>query len=89
MNLLLAGSFDDAERDQWRQVLAQAMPRHHLVATGELFDRVYNELRRMAVAQVRDDAGAFSPTELVHEAYLRLFPEPSPAFAGYLRSLIA
>lgn len=51
-------------------------------ATGELFDRVYDELRRMAAAQVRDDAGdAYSPTELVHEAYLRLFPGPPPAFA--------
>lgn len=51
-------------------------------ATGELFDRVYNELRRMAAAQVRDDVrDAYSPTELVHEAYLRLFPGHPPAFA--------
>ena len=50
-------------------------------ATGELFDRVHDELRRMAAAQVRDDAGAYSPTELVHEAYLRLFPGPAPAYA--------
>ncbi|HET9208506.1 MAG TPA: glyoxylate/hydroxypyruvate reductase A [Burkholderiaceae bacterium] len=48
MNLLLAGSFDDAERDQWRQVLAQAMPRHHLVATGELFDRMRVEVAIVA-----------------------------------------
>src|SRR5262245_42105104 len=51
-------------------------------ATGELFDRVYDELKRMAAAQVRAEAGhSVSPTELVHEAYLRLFPGPAPAFA--------
>jgi RNA polymerase sigma factor (TIGR02999 family) len=50
-------------------------------ATSELFDRVYEELRRMAAAQVKAEAGDHSPTELVHEAYLRLFPEPTPAFA--------
>jgi RNA polymerase sigma factor (TIGR02999 family) len=51
-------------------------------AAGELFDRVYDELRRMAAAQVRAEAGrSHSPTELVHEAYLRLFPGPAPAFA--------
>ena len=52
-------------------------------AAGELFDRVYAELKRMAAAQVRDEAHRdVSPTELVHEAYLRLFPDPAPAFAG-------
>jgi RNA polymerase sigma factor (TIGR02999 family) len=51
-------------------------------APGELFDRVYDELRRMAAAQVRRDTDdALSPTELVHEAYLRLFPDPAPSFA--------
>jgi RNA polymerase sigma factor (TIGR02999 family) len=51
-------------------------------AAGELFDRVYAELKRMAAAQVRGDAARdVSPTELVHEAYLRLFPDPAPAFA--------
>lgn len=51
-------------------------------AAGEVFDRVYDELRRMAAAQVRADAGAsFSPTELVHEAYLRLFAGEAPSFA--------
>ena len=54
-------------------------------AAGELFDRVYAELKRMAVGQVNGDAAISSPTELVHEAYLRLFPGPAPAFAdrGY------
>ena len=51
-------------------------------AAGELFDRVYAELKRLAAAQARADAGhSVSPTELVHEAYLRLFPGPGPAFA--------
>jgi RNA polymerase sigma factor (TIGR02999 family) len=51
-------------------------------AAGELFARVYDELRRMAAAQVRAEPGhSHSPTELVHEAYLRLFPGPAPAFA--------
>ena len=51
-------------------------------ASSELFDRVYDELKRMAAAQVRAEVGhSQSPTELVHEAYLRLFPGPTPAFA--------
>jgi RNA polymerase sigma factor (TIGR02999 family) len=50
-------------------------------AACEVFDRVYDELRRMAAAQVRADAGvSFSPTELVHEAYLRLFGGQIPSF---------
>jgi RNA polymerase sigma factor (TIGR02999 family) len=49
-------------------------------AAGELFDRVYDELRRMAAAQAEPGHSA-SPTELVHEAYLRLFPGPAPEFA--------
>jgi glyoxylate/hydroxypyruvate reductase A len=48
MNLLLAGSFDDAERDQWRALLTQALPRHHLVTAGELFDRTRIEVAIVA-----------------------------------------
>lgn len=48
MNLLLAGSFDDAERDHWRQLLTQALPQHHLVAAGELFDRMRVEVAIVA-----------------------------------------
>jgi glyoxylate/hydroxypyruvate reductase A len=48
MNLLLAGSFDDAERDQWRQLLSEALPKHHLVTTGELFDRMRIEVAIVA-----------------------------------------
>jgi glyoxylate/hydroxypyruvate reductase A len=48
MNLLLAGSFGDTERDQWRQLLTHAMPEHHLVASGELFDRTRIEVAIVA-----------------------------------------
>jgi glyoxylate/hydroxypyruvate reductase A len=48
MNLLLAGSFGDAERDQWHRLLTQAMPGHHLVAAGELFDRTRIEVAIVA-----------------------------------------
>jgi RNA polymerase sigma-70 factor (ECF subfamily) len=47
-------------------------------AAGELAPLVYQELRRLSRNQMRSDADrqAFQPTELVHEAYLRLFQEP-------------
>jgi glyoxylate/hydroxypyruvate reductase A len=48
MNLLLVGSFDATERDQWRALLSQAMPQHHLVAAGELFDRTRIEVAIVA-----------------------------------------
>jgi len=48
MNLLLAGDFEAAERDQWHAALAQAMPRHHLVAADELFDRTRIEVAIVA-----------------------------------------
>jgi glyoxylate/hydroxypyruvate reductase A len=48
MNLLLAGGFDDAERDQWRALLTQALPKHHLVTAGELFDRTRIEVAIVA-----------------------------------------
>jgi RNA polymerase sigma factor (TIGR02999 family) len=52
-------------------------------APAALFAQVYEELRRIAGQQVRADAvhGALSPTELVHEAYLRLFAGQTPTFA--------
>jgi RNA polymerase sigma factor (TIGR02999 family) len=53
------------------------------LAKNELFDRVYDELKRMAARQVQGEAEG-SPTELVHEAYLRLFDAPGsprPRFA--------
>ena len=51
-------------------------------AAGEAFAVVYDELKRMAAGQVRGDAGnALAPTELVHEAYLRLFSGRLPTFA--------
>ena len=54
-------------------------------AAEQLFQQVYGELRRMAQHQVKDDKfdGALSPTELVHEMYLRVFPEnATPEFAN-------
>lgn len=48
MNLLLAGKFEAAERDHWHAALAQAMPRHHLVAADELFDRTRIEVAIVA-----------------------------------------
>jgi RNA polymerase sigma factor (TIGR02999 family) len=52
-------------------------------APAALFAHVYAELRRLAGQQVRagGSAGALSPTELVHEAYLRLFAGQAPTFA--------
>src|SRR5262245_60238226 len=52
-------------------------------AASELFAHVYGELHRMARAHAQADGytGALSPTELVHEAYLRLFNNGPPSFA--------
>jgi glyoxylate/hydroxypyruvate reductase len=48
MNLLLAGNFEAAERDQWHGALAQAIPQHHLVGADELFDRTRIEVAIVA-----------------------------------------
>src|SRR5262245_23820193 len=52
-------------------------------AAPALFAHVYAELRQIAGAQVRGDSpsAALTPTELVHEAYLRLFADQNPSFA--------
>ena len=46
-------------------------------ADSRLLERVYGELRRLARAQLRREAGGrtLDPTGLVHEAYLRLLPQ--------------
>jgi RNA polymerase sigma factor (TIGR02999 family) len=46
-------------------------------ADERLLERVYGELRRLARAQLRREAGGrtLDPTGLVHEAYLRLLPQ--------------
>lgn len=51
-------------------------------AAGRLFTRVYSELRQIAGNQVKADgySEALSPTELVHEAYVRLFKSEKPSF---------
>ncbi len=48
-------------------------------ATSELFTMVYEELRRMAAAQVRNEAPGrtLQATALVHEVWLRLVGGPS------------
>jgi RNA polymerase sigma factor (TIGR02999 family) len=52
-------------------------------APAALFVQVYAELRRIAGQQVRANASdrTLTPTELVHEAYLRLFTGQTPTFA--------
>jgi RNA polymerase sigma factor (TIGR02999 family) len=52
-------------------------------APAALFTQVYAELHRIAGQQVRADAlnRTLTPTDLVHEAYLRLFAGQTPAFA--------
>jgi RNA polymerase sigma factor (TIGR02999 family) len=53
-------------------------------ATGQLWLLVYDELRRLAGAQMaRETPGqTLDPTALVHEAYLRLAADPDQAFAN-------
>jgi RNA polymerase sigma factor (TIGR02999 family) len=63
------------------------MPSDTPVPPGDLFPVVYDELRRLAAAQVAGEPVALtlSPTALVHEAYLRLGERPGappPAFAN-------
>jgi len=52
-------------------------------APAALFAQVYEELRRLATRQMQGDVSgrSLTPTELVHEAYLRLFNGATPAFA--------
>ena len=48
---------------------------------GALIEEVYGELRRIADRYVqRERAQSVQATELVHEAYLRLLKDPSPAW---------
>ena len=48
MNLLLAGSFDDAERDRWREVLAAALPQHRLLLSADEVPRADVEVAVVA-----------------------------------------
>lgn len=52
-------------------------------APADLFAHVYAQLRQIAGRQVRADSpsAALSATELVHEAYLRLFANQTPSFS--------
>ncbi|HWD18225.1 MAG TPA: sigma-70 family RNA polymerase sigma factor [Verrucomicrobiae bacterium] len=51
-------------------------------AAGKLLDLVYEELRRLATSKMaRETPGqTLQPTELVHEAWLRLAGEKNPTF---------
>jgi RNA polymerase sigma factor (TIGR02999 family) len=50
-------------------------------STNALIQQIYGELRRLADAYVRrEQSKSVQATELVHEAYLRLLKDPSPAW---------
>ncbi|HTH50111.1 MAG TPA: sigma-70 family RNA polymerase sigma factor [Candidatus Limnocylindria bacterium] len=53
-------------------------------AAGQLLDLVYAELRRLAASKMAREAPGHTlqPTELVHEAWLRLVGTNPPAFAN-------
>jgi RNA polymerase sigma factor (TIGR02999 family) len=59
--------------------ILEAIGRGDPEAAAQLFPLVYEELRRMAAAQMaRERPGhTLDPTALVHEAYLRLVGDPS------------
>jgi len=63
-----------SSRDEVTRLLLEVRSLHgeDPVAAGRLFSVVYDELRRLAAAIVRRSPGGLRPTELVHEAYLRL-----------------
>ncbi len=48
MNLLLAGSFDDAERARWHEVLAAALPQHRLLLSVDGVSRADIEVAIVA-----------------------------------------
>jgi RNA polymerase sigma factor (TIGR02999 family) len=50
------------------------MDPHATTSTGDLFPRVYRELRRLAARRLSRErvSGTLQPTALVHEAFLRL-----------------
>lgn len=62
-------------------------------AAEELLPRVYDELRALASALLRDEAAGHTlqPTALVHEAYLRVLQQTSVAWKnpGHLRAVSA
>lgn len=58
-------------------VLLRACFEGEVGASDRLLATVYSELRGMAVSQLRreQDCGDFSPTVLVHEVFLKLWPD--------------
>jgi len=63
----------DSTQNQITRALADMVDGRH-DATGKLLTLVYDELRSLAAAQLRDErkGHTLQPTALVHEAYLRL-----------------
>jgi len=54
-------------------------------AAGKLLELVYEELRRLAVSKMAREAPGqtLQPTELVHEAWLRLVGAQNPKFENH------
>ncbi len=63
-------------------VLLNAVEQGDPRAAGQLLDLVYAELRRLAASKMAREAPGHTlqPTELVHEAWLRLVGNQTPAF---------
>lgn len=59
-------------------LMLQAVSRGEKQASEELLPVVYDELRRLAAARMASEAAGqtLQPTALVHEAWLRLIPDP-------------
>ena len=58
-----------------------AIPGEEDFAEQKLLDLVYEDLHRLARSKMRRESGeTFQSTELVHEAYLRLFGGETPRF---------
>lgn len=58
-------------------------------AASALFEQLYAELRARARAVAESAGATLQPTALVHEAWLKLVPDRSPAFADRLHFLRA
>lgn len=71
----------EATREQITRLLIAIGDGEH-AATDALIPLVYEELRSLARQRIRREAGmqTLRPTELVHEAYLRVLGESDPDF---------
>ena len=64
--------------------LSQPSPDEGRLATDQLFPLLYDEMRRLASQELASESPSctFSPTSLVHEAYLRLCGNQGPQWQG-------